>query len=130
MTRWACSRLPNYDIGYLVYAPCIHVLHMYIYVCSDRGECRCNSEESCGCTCQCDRAPRSDLPYFMSDCSCDPDICYNEEYPNVNKSRPHVRSCLYFLVCVNGSFIHSLSHLPCMYILTFGPTYKYIFLWV
>ena len=49
-----------------------------------RGECICGSQQLCGCTCQCNVAPQSGLSYMERDCSCDPDNCFNEEYPDVS----------------------------------------------
>ncbi|CAI8050319.1 Integrin beta-6, partial [Geodia barretti] len=49
-------------------------------VCSGRGECVCDGEK-CDCDCECGTAPLSGHQYSGDDCGCDPDNCYNEQYP-------------------------------------------------
>ncbi|CAI8031491.1 Integrin beta-6 [Geodia barretti] len=49
-------------------------------VCSGWGECMCDGEK-CDCDCECGAAPLSGQQYSGDDCGCDPDNCYNEQYP-------------------------------------------------
>ena len=41
-------------------------------------------EDKCDCDCECGLAPKSEEPYFGDDCGCDPDNCYNEQFPKVS----------------------------------------------
>ena len=50
------------------------------------GDCVCSSENgTCECKCDCGTAPLSGEEYSGPDCGCDPDYCYNTNYPNVSR---------------------------------------------
>ena len=45
--------------------------------------------EKCDCDCKCGTAPLSGDRYLEDDCGCDPDNCYNEQYPGVSSDTPN-----------------------------------------
>ena len=46
--------------------------------------------EKCDCDCKCGTAPLSGDRYLEDDCGCDPDNCYNEQYPGVSTVDPPI----------------------------------------
>ena len=74
---------------------CVHPVLCTVYVnlllhaftlSSGRGLCGCDADR-CACECACDTAFVSggkQFKYFQPGCECDPNNCYNEDYPGVS----------------------------------------------
>ena len=79
---------------------------MYSLPSSGRGQCGCDVD-GCACDCACDTAFVSggkEFKYFQPGCECDPNNCYNADYPEVSKGCVCVRECVHACVraCVRA----------------------------